>query len=259
MIDSLSDILGSFITFVAVKYSTRPATDKHRYGYGKAEAVSALIQTIFIAASGIYVLYDAIKRFWVPKEIEETSLALGIMAISLVSTLILIAYQKHVANLTKSQAIIADSAHYVVDILTNLSIILSLTVVKMFEIYWFDTLTALAIAVYLLFNAYQLARDSIGTLLDRELDDDIRENITKIILDHNFVKGCHDIRTHSLGNNYMFEIHLELDGRLSLFEAHQLSDKVEESLLEAYPTAQIIIHQDPAGISEHRLDEKLKS
>ncbi len=258
MIDSVSDVLGSAITFVAIKYSTRPATDHHRYGYGKAEAVSALIQAFFVAGSGLFVLYDAFMRFFHPRVLDETPLAIVIMIFSLITTLILIAYQKHVAKLTQSQAINADSAHYVVDILTNASIILSLTIVKFFEIYWFDTLTALVIAVYLLFNAYQLVVEAFDVLLDRELSDDIRKNINDIISSHDFVKGFHDVRTHSLGNEYMIEIHLELDGRLSLFEAHQLSDQVEAAIIKAYPNAQVIIHQDPSGVAEERLDERLK-
>jgi len=258
MIDSVSDVLGSAITFVAIKYSTRPATDHHRYGYGKAEAVSALIQAFFVAGSGLFVLYDAFMRFFHPRVLEETPTAIAIMVFSLVATLFLIAYQKHVAKLTQSQAINADSAHYVVDILTNASIILSLTIVKFFEIYWFDTLTALVIAIYLLYNAYQLVVEAFDVLLDRELSDDIRQNISDIISRHEFVKGFHDVRTHSLGNEYMIEIHLELDGRLSLYEAHQLSDKVENAILKAYPNAQVIIHQDPSGVAEERLDERLK-
>ena len=258
MIDSVSDVLGSAITFIAIKYSTRPATDHHRYGYGKAEAVSALVQAFFVAGSGLFVLYDAFMRFFHPRVLDETPLAIAIMVFSLIATLFLITYQKHVAKLTQSQAINADSAHYVVDILTNASIILSLTIVKFFEIYWFDTLTALVIAVYLLFNAYQLVVEAFDVLLDRELSDEIRQNIGYIISRHDFVKGFHDVRTHSLGNEYMIEIHLELDGRLSLFETHQLSDKVEAAIMEEYPNAQVIIHQDPSGVAEERLDERLK-
>ena len=257
MIDSLSDVLGSGITFVAVKYSARPATKAHRYGYGKAEAVSAFIQALFVAGSGLFVIYDAIMRFKHPRIIEDTPLAIGIMLTSLVATLFLISYQKHVAKLTQSQAIAADSAHYVVDILTNLSIIISLTIVNFFEIYWFDTLTAFAIALYLLWNAYQLAKTALATLLDHELSEEVRSNIQNIIAKHDFVQGFHDLRTRDSGNDYLVEIHLELDGNLSLFEAHRLSDIIESDILKEYPNAQIIIHQDPAGICEDRLDTKL--
>ncbi len=257
MIDSLSDILASAITFVAIKFSAKPASEMHRYGYGKAEAVSALFQAAFIAGSGLFVMYDSLTRLMQPRALEQTGLAIAIMVISLVSTLFLISYQKHVAKVTESQAINADSEHYVVDILTNASIILSLTVVKLFDIDWFDTLTAFVIAVYLLINAYRLACEAINLLLDHELDDDIRDNIKKIVSAHKEVKGMHDLRTRSLGNEYMFELHLELDGGQTLYQAHEISDAVEQTLIKAYPNAQIIIHQDPAGIKEHRLDNQL--
>lgn len=257
MIDSLSDVLGSFITYVAVKYSARPASYAHRYGYGKSEAVSALVQALFIAGSGLYVLCDAIIRFIEPQEIDSTPFAWAVMGFSLLSTLILIAYQKHIAALTHSQAILADSAHYVVDILTNSSILVSLLCVKFFNFIWFDTITAFFIAVYLVFNAYQLAKEALYTLLDHELDETIRNNVLQIIQRYPFVHGVHDLRTRSLGNDYMFELHLELDGRLSLFESHQLSDQVEAAIIKEYPHAQVIIHQDPFGIDEEHLDEKL--
>jgi len=257
MIDSLSDILASAITFIAVKISAKPATDIHRYGYGKIEAISALMQAAFIAGSGLFVMYDAITRIFQPKIIEQTGWALLIMTISLICTLILIGYQKHVAKLTNSQAINADSEHYVVDVLTNISIIISLVAVKIFEINWIDTLTAFGVAIYLLINAYKLAKDAIDVLLDKELDSDIRHNVKNIIKSHSFVKGVHDLRTRNLGNEYMFELHLELDGNLSLYDAHDLSEMIENDINETYPNAQVIIHQDPAGIKEKRLDTQL--
>ena len=91
--------------------------------------------------------------------------------------------------------------------------------------------------------------------MDEELSDDIRTDIIRIVRNSPFTKGIHDLRTRDLGGTYMFEFHLELDGNLSLYDAHDLTDMVEDEILEAYPNAQIIIHQDPAGIDEKRLDQ----
>lgn len=255
MIDSLADIFASSVTYIAVKYASKPASDIHRYGYGKAEALSALIQSAFIAGSGIFVMYDGFSRFLSPKPLEQTDTGIIIMVISLVSTVTLIFFQKYVTRRTKSQAISADSAHYAVDVMTNASIILSLLVVKFFNISWFDTLTAFVISAYLLVNAYHLARQAVSLLMDEELSDDIRTDIIRIVRNSPFTKGIHDLRTRDLGGTYMFEFHLELDGNLSLYDAHDLTDMVEDEILEAYPNAQIIIHQDPAGIDEKRLDQ----
>ena len=153
MVDSLSDIFSSLISFIAVKFSSQPASVEHRYGFGKAEALSALVQSAFIAGSGVFVVYEGVSRFISPRPVGDTGVGILVMAASTVITLGLIAFQKYVVKKTASLAVAADSAHYLVDIATNLSIMISLIVVRLFEIYWFDTLAALFVSFYLLINA----------------------------------------------------------------------------------------------------------
>ena len=98
MIDSLADIFASSVTFIAVKISSQPADSNHRYGHGKAEAISALIQSAFVAGSGIFVMYDGISRFITPVKVEQTGIGIAIMLISLFGTLALIAFQKYVTQ-----------------------------------------------------------------------------------------------------------------------------------------------------------------
>ena len=257
LIDSLADIFASLITFVAVRFSAQPADCHHRYGHGKAEALSALVQSAFVAGSGIFVMYDGFSRLVSPRPLSETNLGIIIMVIALVATLALIAFQKKVARLTQSTAIAADSAHYTVDVVTNLSIILTLVVVRWFGLDWFDTLTAFAVSGYLLVNAYKLAARAVAILMDKELGDDIRINIEKIITNYPFVRGLHDFRSRDLGGIYMFELHLELDGNLPLSQAHHYSNIIDDAIRQAYPSSQVIIHQDPAGLEEDRLDNRL--
>ena len=259
MVDSLSDIFASLITFIAVKISVKPASYQYRYGYGKAEALSALFQAAFIAGSGVFILYDAFMRLQNPVSLQQTDFGLAIMIISLILTLILVAFQHYVAKLTNSQAIIADSLHYSVDIMTNLSIIISLVVIHFWQLTWVDTLMAAAISIYLIYNAYTLALEASGLLLDRELGEEIRQSLYSIVSKHPLSPKIHDLRTRDLGGIYMFEFHLELDGKLDLYTAHRYTDEVENLIRQTYPEAQIIIHQDPSGISEERLDNKLKS
>lgn len=257
MIDSLSDLFASTITYIAVRVSSQPADMSHRYGHGKAEALSSLLQAAFIMGSGLFVLYDGILRIFYPQPLEETKFGILVMVTSLILTLLLIAFQRSVAKRTHSQAIRADAAHYMVDVITNSSIILTLLVVSAFEINWFDTLTALIVSAYLLLNAYKLAKDAVSLLMDKELDANIRTNIEKLVISCDHVEGLHDLRTRDLGGQYMFELHLELDGNLSLFDAHKYSDEVENKIKQLYPNAQVIIHQDPAGLFENRLDTEI--
>lgn len=257
MIDSLSDIIASVITYYAVKVSGRPASCNYRYGYGKAEALSAVAQAMFIAMSGIFILMDAIERLIDMKPLQQTGLGLVVMVISLVLTLILVAFQRYVAKRTRSQAILADSMHYSVDILTNLAIILSLFIVHVWNIDRIDAVMAIAIAIYLIYCAYGLVKDAAALLLDKELSEDIRKNVLKIIRSHKLHPEVHDLRTHDLGGTYMFEFHLELDGQLDLVTAHQYTAEIEDMLRKAYPGAQVIVHQEPLGIEDERLDNHL--
>ncbi|GBU07813.1 ferrous iron and zinc transporter [Bacteroidales bacterium] len=259
MVDSLSDIIGSIVTFFAIKISSLPASENHRYGYGKIEALSALFQSAFIAASACFIIFGGIKRFKDTTSIEQTSMGLVIMMISLIATFAIIYYQKRVYRKTQSQAILADSAHYVVDIATNISIITTLLVVKYFKIFWFDSLVAILISSYLLYTAYKLAADAIRMILDVELSKEIRSQVETSITKLPFVGDIHDLRTRNIGGVYNFEFHLELDGALSLNQAHAYAHQVEDDLKKLYPRSQVIIHQEPAGIKDDRLDEKIKN
>lgn len=257
LIDSLSDVFASSISYIAVKFSTKPANCSHRYGYGRAESLSALVQAAFVAGSGLFVLYDGITRLVNPTPLHQTTFGIMVMVISLGITIVLISFQKYVAKVTNSIAISADSAHYVVDILTNSSIILSLIIIKIFNINWFDILTAALISVYLIYNAYKIAADAIGALTDKELNDEIRNKVIEIIKQCEGVKGFHDLRSRDLGGVYLFEIHLEFDGNLNLFQTHELTENVENKIKAEFDNAQIIVHQDPFGIKESRLDDVL--
>lgn len=254
LIDSLADVFASSVSYVAIRFSTRPASQEHRYGYGRAESISALVQSAFIAGSGLFVMYDGIGRLITPKPMEKPGLGIVIMLLSLSATILLIVFQKYVARKTSSPAIAADSAHYTVDVLTNLSIVLSLIVVKYFHIGWFDVLTAFVISAYLIYNAYKIAAEAISALTDRELSEDIRQKVIDIVINSEGIDGYHDFRSRDLGGSYFFEIHLELDGNLTLNKTHELTDNVEEKIKNAFPGAQVIIHQDPYGLHENRLD-----
>lgn len=257
LIDSLADVFASSISFIAVRYSSRPASCEHRYGYGRAESISALLQSAFIAGSGLFVIYDGFNRLLYPSPVHKTGLGLGIMIFSLLATAALIIYQRYVAKITKSKAIYADSAHYTVDVLTNTAIILSLLVVQVFHINWFDLITALCISVYLILNAYKIAKDAVANLTDQELEIKIRSKVIDTVLNSEGIMGYHDFRSRDLGGIYHFEIHLELDGNLTLLKAHELTDCVEEKIKKLYPQCQITIHQDPYGLVEDRLDNQI--
>ena len=255
--DSLADVFSSIITFIAVTYSDKPLTCDHRYGYGKAEAVSALIQAAFISGSACFILYDAVYRFFHPVILERTFAGICVMLVSMLLTLALIILQKYIIRRVQSQAIEADHSHYVIDLAANTTVLLSLAVVHFLKWGWFDILAAISVSCYLLFTAFKIAEKALAEITDKEVDTQIKADIIREVMKIDGIMGYHDLRSRFSGSRLFLEIHLEFAGDLPLLETHEIAERAEQKIIAMYPNAQIIIHQDPYGIEEKRIDNDI--
>ncbi len=252
LIDSLLDVGASILNLIAVRHALEPADKEHRFGHGKAEALSGLAQAAFISGSAVFLLLQAGERLYHPRQIENTDVGFGVMMLAIVLTLGLVAFQRHVVRQTGSVAIAADSAHYQMDVLVNISVIISLLLVSRLGWAMADPLFAIAIAVYIVWGSWRIGRTALHMLMDRELDDAQRRKIIEIAEINPDVKGVHDLRTRSSGNRVFIQMHLELDGDITLMDAHAIADDVEIRILEVFLNAEVIIHEDPEGIEEER-------
>ena len=247
LIDSVLDALASLINLIAVRHALTPADKEHRFGHGKAEALAGLCQSMFIAGSAGFLLLEAGRRLISPIAVESVGVSMLVMVFSIIATLLLLSFQAHVIRKTNSTAIRADALHYRTDLLVNASVILALWLsVKGWA--GFDALFACAIAIYILYSAWEIITVSYDHLMDRELPDEQREEIERLVLQHKSARGLHDLRSRHSGTVTFIQLHIELDDDLSLLEAHKISDEVELCLLEAFPGSEIIIHIDPQSV-----------
>ncbi|MDQ7005208.1 MAG: cation diffusion facilitator family transporter [Ghiorsea sp.] len=249
LIDSCLDAAASLITLFAVHHALQPADKEHRFGHGKAEALAGLGQSMFIAGSSVFLLLESINRLLHPKELEVLSIGIVVMLISIALTAGLIAFQQHVVRQTGSTAIAADSIHYKTDLLVNAGVIIAL-LLAMYGWAGFDPIFAIAIAFYILYSAWEIASEAIDQLMDKELSDEDRASIKQLATSHPEVKGIHDLRTRKAGLTNFIQFHLELDGHLSLMQAHTISDEVEATIKATWTDAEVIIHEDPHGLKE---------
>ena len=252
LIDSLMDLAASLVNLFAVRGALKPADAEHRFGHGKAEPLAGLGQAAFVAGSSLFLFIEAVNRLITPAPIVRHEVGIAVMAFAIVLTLALVAFQSYVIRRTGSVAIGADSLHYRGDVLIHGSVIVSLVISSRFGIGFLDPLFGVAIAAYLLWNAWLIARTALDELMDREFDEADRNRIVEIALAHPEVKDIHDLRTRSAGPRSFIQFHLELDKQISLMRAHEISDQVEAGVRAAFPGAGVIIHQDPEGIMEHR-------
>jgi ferrous-iron efflux pump FieF len=250
LIDSTLDVLASLINLVAVRHALSPADKEHRFGHGKAEALAGLGQAAFITGSAGLLLLESSRRVLSPVPLESYGLGVMVMVFSMVATLLLLAFQRHVISITDSTAIRADALHYRTDLLVNGSVIVALWLsVKGWA--GFDALFAIGIALYIMYSAWEILRQSLDHLMDRELPNSERAKIKQIATSHSQVRGMHDLRSRRAGTSTFIQLHLEMDDELTLLQAHRISDEVEGRLQEAYPSAEIIIHIDPDSVVPH--------
>ena len=250
LIDSTLDAAASLVNLWAVRHALTPPDHDHSFGHGKAEPLAGLGQAAFILGSGVLLLVEAVKRFFQPEEVTQGLVGIAVMAFSIVMTLALVAFQKHVLTRANSVAIAADSLHYSGDVLINGSVIVSLAAGMLLGWTFLDPLFAIAIALFLLWNAWGIATGSLDMLMDRELDETERAKIVAIARSHPEVRDLHDLRTRLSGQVGFIQMHLELDPDLPLVRAHAIADHVERAIEAAFPNFEVIIHQDPAGIRE---------
>lgn len=252
LLDSLLDAAASLVNLLAVRQALTPADREHRFGHGKAEPLAALGQSTFIAGSALFLLVQAGSRLVAPQPITNTAVGLAVMAFSIAATLLLVLYQRFVIRRTGSLAIKADALHYASDLIVNASVVVALILAGAYGWQRADPIFGAAIALYIVHTAWQIARGALDMLMDRELPDEDRRRIRAIALANPQVRAVHDMRTRASGPTTFVQMHLEVDGELTLAQAHTIADAVEAEVLRVFPGAEIIIHEDPAGIAEVR-------
>jgi ferrous-iron efflux pump FieF len=252
LVDSLLDAAASLVNLVAVRHAMSPADREHRFGHGKAEPLAVLGQSAFITGSAILLLAEAVRRLISPVPVENAPAGVAVMVFSIVVTVALVFYQRHVVQRTGSIAITADELHYRSDVVLNSSVIAALVLGSTLDFPLLDPLFGAAIGIWIVYSAVRLARLSLFQLMDHELPDEEREKIRGIAQSHPDVVAAHDLRTRVAGPTAFIQIHIEMDGALSLIRAHEISDEVEAELRAAYPNSEVIIHQDPEGVEEPR-------
>ena len=248
--DSGLDLVASLVTFFAVRYAAAPPDAEHRFGHGKAEAFSSLTQGGLVFASGALIGQEAIKSLLHPKPIAAEGLGVVVMIVSILLTLALIRAQDEVTKRTRSVAVSGDKAHYAADLAANAVSLVGIAAAGFLGLTWVDGAAGLLIAAWLVWGAIGVFREASHQLMDRELPDEDRARILALLTADPRVMGAHQLRTRASGPNIHVQAHLDFDAETPLALAHTLMVEAEARVLEAFPTADILLHPDPRGVAE---------
>jgi ferrous-iron efflux pump FieF len=259
LLDSTIDLIASLVTVYGVANALRPPDREHRFGHGKAEPLAALAQAAFIVGSSVLLAYEALSRFYNPHDIRNETTGYGVMGLAIALTLVLILFQRFVVRRTGSMAINADRFHYVGDLAVNFAVVAAFGIHEFTGWNWLDPSFALAIAAGLIVGAWHIAAHALTVLMDHELPEEARTKIRALVTALPYVKGLHDMRTRSDSDRAFIELHVEMDASMTLRQAHEVAENIEAAVQKSFPNADVLIHQDPAGIKEPRLDEQIEA
>ncbi len=246
-VDSILDMFVSIFNYLAISSSEKPADKDFNYGRGKIEAIASVIEGTIIFVSGLFLLYHATQKAYSNEIAIYINEALVVMTISLIVTIVLVLYLNKIAKITKNMLIKTDALHYKTDVYTNVSVLISLILVKFTSYELIDVLIGSAIAIYIMYSAYLLIKEGILVLLDKALDLKCVEKIIQIIQSEKQVNAYHLLKTREAGNNIFVEVHLVYNCIITLMEAHKVTDKIESKIqkLDVKKKWIINIHMDP--------------
>lgn len=247
--DSAMDLMVSLGAIAAIFYAARPPDEDHVFGHNSAEDLAALGQSLFILISAGVITWAAVRRLITaqPERLTAEGSGMIAMGLSIVLTLALIVWQTRVARLTGNKVVKADRLHYLGDLLPNLGAIASLWASSRFGLIQIDSVMALAAAGMLAIGALKIGGSAWDALMDRAADPEVIEGIATLTRNWPGVHGFHDLKTRTAGSKIFVHLHIELDGDLTLREAHDIGAGLRRTILLAYPQTDVIIHKDVAG------------
>ncbi len=245
--DTALDLIASLATLAGVWVAAQPADDDHRFGHGKAEALSAMFQVVMISISALGLAFRAVSQMIAGTRPEGGGEGIAVSLIAMSATLALLAWQRHVIRATGSLAIATDHVHYQSDLALNLAVIAALALELYAGIAGADALFGLIIALWLGWGAWRASQRAIDNLMDREWPDEKKARFIEVLGRHPELRGVHDLRTRTSGNQDFVQFHVWVDGAMTINQAHDVMDEIEKKLRHEFPGVEILIHPDPEG------------
>jgi len=241
--DSILDIASSSVNYFAVKVADQPPDENHPYGHTKFEPLAAQIQSFLILFSGIYILYRAYTHIVEEVKLEQIGINIIVMTFSMTVTFFLVLFLRYVAKKEHSAVIEADSMHYEIDLLTNGGVLLALVVIKFTGLHIIDAVVSALIAVYIIISALKLNLSVTRELLDETIPDDEVQIVNSILKSHEEeIVEVHKLRTRKAGVKRFVDMHLVLWQEMSLKEANDLRNDIENRIKAGLGNADVNIY-----------------
>ena len=249
------DLFAALITYFSVRVSDKPADIQHNFGHGKVENFSALIETLLLLITCVWIVYEAFNRLITGStHIEVNSWSYIVVLSSITIDFWRSRALFNVAKKYNSHALEADAVHFSTDIWSSSVVLLGLICYK-FGLFFADSLAALGVAVIVLFISFRLGKKSIDVLLDTAPQETI--DLVKLTLsEFKEVKHFHSLKIRTAGADTFVKVNVHLDPELSLHQVHEICDKIETEIGARIERSEVYIHAEPQEMG-HIQTEKI--
>jgi cation diffusion facilitator family transporter len=246
-IESTTDLFSSILVLMGLKYASRPADKNHPYGHGKAEPLITFMVVGFLITSALIIAHDSIQNIRTPHEGPRPFTLIVLGAIILWKE---ISYQMVIrkSRETKSTLLKADAWHHRSDAITSVTAFIGISIAlimgKGYESA--DDWAALAASAFILYNCYLIFRPALGEIMDEHLYDDLIDQIRTISADVEGVTGTEKCQVRKVGMRYYIDLHIEVDGDISVRHGHEIAHALKARLMEELPeVANVLMHVEP--------------
>jgi cation diffusion facilitator family transporter len=248
------DLVASFMAFIGIKIAQKPDDEEHSFGHEKYESLSSFLQSALIAATAIFVIFEAYHKLRNPGVVENSEIGIILMIITIPVALLVSRYLARIAkNEGGSHALEADSAHFTTDVIASVAVLLGLLSVKL-GFPQGDAIAAFVVAVIMLYISFQLIRETFYVFMDYAPRKDIMRHMTRIVEKHPGV-SYHKLRARRAGSRVFVEFHIQVKSTLTVVKSHEVAMQLKRKLMKEVPSIKdVTIHVEPKGKHRKRDD-----
>lgn len=252
-------MVAAFIAYFVIRYAQRPADDDHQFGHHKAEYMSAVVEGALIIVAALLIVQEAWGALFDPSLPEAPVLGLAINAAAGVINAIWATVLVRAGAKYRSPALSADGQHIMSDVVTSVGVLVGLVLALGTGYAILDPLLAMIVAVNILYQGYKVISSSLGGLMDRAVTPAEEEAIRAAISAHSSGSlGVHDLRTRRAGAAAFIDFHLVVPAAMTVVQAHEICDRLEDAIKAAIPGASLAIHVEPEGERAHGIKVKVE-
>lgn len=251
-LESTVNLATAFAALIAIRVAARPADTNHPFGHHKAEFFSAVLEGVMIIVAALFILSEAYHGFMNPRVLDAPIEGLLVNGAATALNGIWAWVLVRQGQKLKSPALVADGRHLWTDVVTSAGVAGGVLLALVTGWWLLDAVMAALVAVNILWSGWRVVKESLSGLMDEAVPEETLEQIRQAISAeaHGAVEA-HDLRTRHAGSATFVEFHLVVPGEMSVFDAHEICDRVEAAVAKAVPDTHVTIHVEPEHKSKH--------